>query len=107
MNSNTTIKILLGSTHLNSHAKALQDLRTPLAQNMQPDNLFLLALHNQLEARRLLIRLVHNTKKHVREAGIVHLDIVVAEFLSRFRLREADGADLRVREDDGGDVGVV
>lgn len=41
--------------------------------------------------------------EHSRELGLVDFDVGGAEFRDRFGLGEADGADLGMGKDDGGD----
>ena len=74
---------------------------------MQADNLLLRARNHKLEARRPLLLRVHHGVVQSREAGVVDLDVMVAELRAGVGFRQADGADFWVGEDDAGDVGVV
>lgn len=106
MNSNTAIEILLCSPHLHRHPESLQHLANTMTQDMQSDNLLLRPRADDLHLRgvlRLLLRGEH-VVEHGGELGRVDLDLVVAEAFAGLGLREADGADFGVREDDRGDV---
>ncbi|KAB8606239.1 hypothetical protein FH972_025869 [Carpinus fangiana] len=104
MYGDAAVKVGLCGAHLDGDAKALQHLAAALAHDVQPDDLLLLARAHQLVRAGALVLGLHHRIVHRGEAGGVDLDIVLAEFLLGLRLREADGADLGVREHDGRDV---
>ena len=106
MNSNTIIKILLGSPHLHSNAETLRHLPNTQPQNMQTNNLLLGPGTHNLHLCGVLGFLVRgqHVVVHGGELGVVDLDLVVAEAGAGFGFCEADGADFGVREDDRGDV---
>ena len=106
MNSNTIIKILLGSPHLHSNAETLRHLPNTQPQNMQTNNLLLGPGTHNLHLCGVLGFLVRgqHVVVHGGELGVVDLDLVVAEAFAGLGFREADSADFGVREDDRGDV---
>lgn len=106
MNSNTTIKIFLRSTHLNRNSKPLQHLPDSQPQDVKSNNLLFGSRTNNLHLRWVLFLLFvrEEVVEHVGEAGLVDFDFVVAEALAGLRFCEADCAYFRVGEDDGGDV---
>lgn len=102
MNSNTIIKILLGSPHLHSNPEPLRHLPNTQSQNMQSNNLLLGAGTHNLHLRGVLGLLVrgHHVVVHGGELGVVDFDLVVAGAFAGLRLGEADGANFGVGEDD-------
>lgn len=107
MNRHAVIKIPLARPHLDRDPEALQDLGAADAEDVQAHDLLVLARAHELVAARALIGRLHHGVVHGREAGGVDLDGMVAVLPARLRLREADGADFRVGEDDRGDEVVV
>jgi hypothetical protein len=106
MNSNTTIKILLRSPHLNRNAKPLQHLPNSQTQDMQTNHFLLRSGADDLHLRWVLFLLFvgEEVVEHVREAGFVDFDFVVAEALAGLGFCETDCAYFGVGEDYGGDV---
>jgi len=107
MYSDATIKVLFGGAHLDRDAEALQHLRRTDTQDMQAHDPLVLARTDDLVARRAFLLRLHHGIIHGGETRLIDLDVLVAVLPPRVGLAEADGADLRVREDDGRDVGVV
>ena len=114
MDSNTAIKVLLSSTHLNSDTEALQHLTNTKTKDVQTNNLLVGTGANDLHLGGVLGFLLGgqaNIVEHGSELGVVDLDFIVAVALAGLRLGEADAANLGVREDDCrnvlvGDLGV-
>lgn len=108
MNGHTSIEILLRCPHLDSNPKPLQDLTTPITQNVQAYNLFLRPLHDKFVFGwvQFLFLVGVEIVKHVGEAGVVGFDVFSAVLGDGGGFGEADGADFRVGEDGGGNVAV-
>lgn len=106
VDSNTAIKVLLGSTHLHGDTESLQHLTNTKTQNVQTDNLFLRTGADDLHLSGVLGLLLswHNVVEHGSELGVVNLDLVVAVALAGLGLGETDDTNLRVGEDDSRDV---
>jgi len=107
MNRHTIIEIRLRRSHLDRNPKALQHLGAARPQDMQAHDLLLLARTDQLIARRALLLRIHHRVVHRGETRVVDLEILRAVLCFRVRLAQANAADFRVREHDGGDVLVV
>lgn len=107
MDGDTAVEILLGGAHLDSDTETLQHLSAAEAGNVQADNLLLGTGADKLVSGGSLLLGLHHGVVHGGEVGLVDLDVVLAVLLNGLRLRQADAADLGVREHDGGDVGVV
>mmetsp|Transcript_22281 Transcript_22281/g.75330 ORF Transcript_22281/g.75330 Transcript_22281/m.75330 type:complete len:367 (-) Transcript_22281:539-1639(-) len=103
------VEVGLCRAHLHGHAKALEHLVGGHADDVEPNNLFLLAeaddLHRRLGLRRRLDG--HRAVPEVDKRRLVDLDVLVAVLGARLGLGQADDADRRVREDDGRDERVV
>lgn len=107
VDSNTTIKVLLSSTHLHSDTEALQHLANTETKDVQTDDLLLGTGTDDLHLGRVLGLLLWgqaDVVEHRGELGVVNLDLIVAIALTGFRLGETDRANLGVREDHGRDV---
>lgn len=107
MDSNTAIKVLLSSTHLNSDTEALQHLANAETEDVQTDHLLLRTGTDDLHLGRVLGLLLWGQAdivEHRGELRVVDLDLVVAVALAGLGLGETDRADFGVREDDRGDV---
>lgn len=103
MDSNTAIKVLLSSTHLNSDTEALQHLTDTKTKDVQTNNLFLGTGADDLHlggVLGLLLRGQADIVEHGSELGVVDLDFIVAVALAGLGLGETDAADLGVREHD-------
>ncbi len=107
MNGHAAVKVGLGGAHLDGHAKALQHLAAAETHDVQADHLLLGTRADQLVRGRALLLGVHHGVVHGREVRLVDGEVLAPVLLDRLRLREADGADLGVREHDRGDVPVV
>lgn len=106
MDSNTAVEVGLGSAHLDSNTKTLQHLADAKTKDVQTNDLLLGAGADDLHLGGVLGLLLsgHEAVVHVGKLGVVGLDLVIAILLAGFGLSETDGADLRVRENDSGDV---
>lgn len=105
MNRHTTIKVALRRAHLHSNAKALQHLCGADTDDVQTHNALLRACADDLVRGGALV-LEHGII-HGCELRLVYSDVLIAIFLASLRLSIPDGANLRMREHDRGDVGVV
>lgn len=107
MDSNTAIKVLLSSTHLDSDTKALQHLTDTKTEDVQTNNLLLGASADDFHLSgvlRLLLGGQADIVEHGSELGVVDLDLVVTVALAGLGLRETNATDLGVREDDSRNV---
>ncbi len=107
VNGNAGIEVLLGGAHLDGDAEALQHLAGPEAHDVQADDLLVGAVADDLVLGGALVGGVHHGVVHGGEVGGVDLEVLAAVLVDGLGLRQADGADLGVGEDDAGDVGVV
>ena len=114
MDSNTAIKVLLSSTHLDSNTETLQHLTDTKTKDVETNNLFLGTGADDLHLGGVLGLLLGGQAdivEHGSELGVVDLDFIVTVALAGLGLGETDAADLGVREDDCrnvlvGDLGV-
>lgn len=108
MNGHTRIEILLRCSHLNSNPKALQNLTTPVTQNVQAYNFFLRPLHHKFVFSwvQFLFLVWVEIIEHVGEAGVIGFDVYSAVLGDGGGFGKANGADFRVGEDGGGNVAV-
>lgn len=106
MNGHAAVKVLLGRAHLDRDPETLKHLPNPQAENVQPDDLLLGPGADDLHLRGVELFLLRgkDVVEHGRETRLVHLDLVVAEPLASLGLRQADGADLGMREHHGRDI---
>lgn len=104
MNGDGVVEIPLGGAHADGDGETLQDLVGGFTQQVQADDLLLAAGADQLHQAALLT--AGQRAAHRPEAAAIDADIV-AEALARLSFRHANGADGRMREHHGRDVGVV
>lgn len=107
VNGNTAVKVGLGSSHLDGNTETLKHLTTADTHDVQTDDLLLGARGNELVVGRALLVGLHHGVEHGSEAGLVHLDAVLAVLLDGLGLGQADAADFGVGENNRGDVVVV
>ena len=108
MDRHATIQILLRGSHLHRHPETLQHLARSPPHNVNPHHLlFGPDTHHLERARGLLLRRIHHREVHIRETCIVNLNILIAVLDPCVRFRQARGADLRVREDNAGNLVVL
>lgn len=106
MDSHARIKVLLGSTHLDSDAKALQHLSNSQTKNVQSNNLLLWTRAHQLHFGWVLCLLLWGEYViiHSAKLGVVDLDVLLAVLLDSLGFSKTSGADFGVGEDYGGDL---
>ena len=109
MNRDARIEIFLRCTHLYSNSKSLHHLARACSNDVHSDNLLVLSDTNQLilSGLQLLFSCWMEVVEHSGEARMIHFDLIIAVLLTRSWLGKTNGADLRVRKDNRGDVGVV
>lgn len=101
------VEVLLRGAHLERDAEALEHLAGAEAHDVQADDLLLGPLADDLVLRGALVLRVHHGVVHGSEVGLVDLEVLAAVLLDGLGLRQPDGADFGVREDDARDSGVV
>lgn len=106
VDSNTAIKVLLCSAHFHGNAETLQHLSDAQAEDMQAHHLLFRPGNHKLKLGGILLLLLRREDVivHRSEAGVIDLDIGIAEALAGFGLGETDSADFGVGEDYSGDV---
>lgn len=106
MDSNTAIKVLLRGTHLHGNTETLQHLSNSQAENMQTHHLLFRSSDHKFKLGGVLLFLLggEDIVVHRCEAGVIDLDIGIAEALAGFGLGETDSADFGVGEDNSRDV---
>lgn len=100
VNGHAVIKVFLGCAHLDSNAKALQNLAASNAHDVQTNNLLLRAGRNQLIVGRALVLWGHRDVVQGTEAGLVNLDVILAVLFDGFWLRETDRTNFGVGKHD-------
>jgi hypothetical protein len=107
VDSNTAIKVLLGSTHLDSNTEALEHLANTETKDVETNNLLFGTGADELHLSGvlgLLLRGQANIVEHGSELGVVDLDFFITVALAGFGLGETHATDFGVGEDNGGDV---
>lgn len=107
MDGDAGVEVLLGGAHLEGDAEALEHLAGAEAHDVEADDLLVGPLADDLVLGGRLVLGVHHGVVHGGEVGRVDLEAVAAVLLDGLGLREADGADLGVGEDDARDARVV
>mmetsp|Transcript_64743 Transcript_64743/g.180151 ORF Transcript_64743/g.180151 Transcript_64743/m.180151 type:complete len:296 (-) Transcript_64743:269-1156(-) len=92
-----------GRSHTHSHRKPLHHLVRARADAVEPDDALLGTDHHELERGLHLILWIVERIQHRPELRLLHHHVRGAELLPCRGLCEADGANRRVREYDGGD----
>lgn len=106
VNSDTAVKVLLSSTHLNGNTKALEHLTDTETQNVQTDNFFLGPSADKLHFGGVLGLVLSRNEvvKHGSELGMVDLDLVVAILLASLGLCETNTTNFGMRENNSRNV---
>lgn len=105
MDSNTGIKVGLGSTHTNSNTETLKNLITASTQNVDTDNLLISTSTDKLVSGGLLV--FEHGEIHVGEFAGISLDVFIAKLGTSFVFGKTNGTSSGMREDNGGDVFII
>lgn len=103
VDSNSTVEISLSSAHLYGDGETLDDLIGTLTNDVDPNDSFLGALHDELEFCGFLVLFVDHAEIERFEGGFVNFQ-GVSVLLSSLWFGQTDGSYGRVREDNRRDV---